>query len=238
MKKFYSLFLILISINSFAIDRTLFNTPYHYLFGNKDASATYRSKVAEALSHFNVEYSERIPVKKMNALASKLVGTELVSFTLFGIWLNEEELNILDDDSRDFLIYHEAAHYALNHHAKTIGILAATIPLIAAFPLANTNKDYRFSKIASICMAAGVTLGMYTLLKPFVKEQEKEADVAATRLLCKIGKADVVLKHLYNLAQNISYDLNDDWHYSIADEYKYIYEALTAYLASTNYQKS
>jgi len=92
--------------------RAMTEKAYGTVLGNKEASDQYKEIVRTALEQMGVENIEQVPIKKMNSVASYLVGDELFSFTMFGIWLNEDLLATCDEAERTFILYHEAAHYA------------------------------------------------------------------------------------------------------------------------------
>lgn len=209
---------------------------YNVIFGNEDVSKPYEKLVIKALRDFKVSHPEKVAIKKMNSFASRLLGNELYSFTLAGIWINESALNTLTESAREFKLYHEAAHYALGHHAQALRLVATALPLMTTFPLLFRSAYYHsvYKKCGNI-FAYGATalswFGLYTYgLKPFIKEQEKAADLAATRKLCSLGKAATVRAYLHELKKEmIATAPSDDWHYSATEEYEYIAQYLATY---------
>lgn len=210
---------------------------YNVIFGNEDVSKPYKKQITKALRDFKVSHPEKVAIKKMNSFASRLLGAELYSFTLAGIWINESALNTLTESAREFKLYHEAAHYALGHHAQALGLVATALPLMTTFPLLFRSAYYRtaFKKLGNIFVYAASALSWYGIyaygLKPYIKEQEKAADLAATRMLCSIGKESTVQNYLNELRNELTVQtVADDWHYSNAQEYEYIAQCLSAYI--------
>ena len=214
------------------------NAPYQLMLGNKDASSAYKDRAMQALKDFHVSDFQQVPVKQMNSIAQALIGSQLYSFTLFGIWLNEELLAQESSAILEYRIYHEAAHYALGHHSKALGIFAITIPAVAAVPvlykyysvphLHRTVSPYlagQINKWASGLLTTAVAYGVYKIgIQATIKEQEKEADLAAIRLLCKLGKEDVVHAYLQDLNELMAQGFGnetDGWHYTVAQQYEY-----------------
>ena len=209
---------------------------YNVIFGNEEVPAPYKKQITQALRDFKVSHPEKVAIKKMNSFASRLLGNELYSFTLAGIWINEPALNTLTESAREFKLYHEAAHYALGHHAQALGLVATALPLMTTFPLLFRSAYYHsvYKKCGNI-FAYGATalswFGLYTYgFKPFIKQQEKAADLAAVRMLCSIGKEEVVQDYLNELRNELTLQtVADDWHYSAAEEYEYMTQCLTTY---------
>ncbi|OQA35971.1 MAG: Peptidase family M48 [Candidatus Dependentiae bacterium ADurb.Bin331] len=201
---------------------------YNVIFGNEDVSVSYKKQITNALRDFNVPQPEKVAVKKMNSVAARLLGNELYSFTLIGIWLNEPALNTLTESAREFKLYHEAAHYAHKHHAQALGLAATALPLMTTFPLLFRSAYYHsaYKKLGNIFAYSATALSWYGLysyaLKPFIKEQEKQADLAAARMLCAKGKKEIVEAYLNQLKNQLADFSSDDWHYSQAEEYEYL----------------
>jgi hypothetical protein len=210
---------------------------YNVIFGNEEVSAHYKKLAMKALRDFKVGKAEKVAIKKMNSFASHLLGAELYSFTLAGIWINEPALNTLTESAREFKLYHEAAHYALGHHAQALGLVAAALPLMTTFPLLYRSAYYHsaFKKLGNLFVYAASALSWYGIcaygFKPYIKEQEKAADLAATRMLCSIGKESIVQAYLNELRNELTAQtVSEDWHYSNAQEYEYIAQCLSAYI--------
>lgn len=218
-------------IFSTQLQASLINVPYQVLLGNKDAASIYKDSVIQALKDFNVAHPENVPVKQMNSIAQKFIGSQLYTFTLFGIWLNEELLAQESKEIQEYRIYHEAAHYALGHHGKALGSIGLAIPVVAAIPVvykeyaSSLNISDQLSSWISRLLTAGISYGVYKeIFKRSIKEQEKEADLAAIRLLCSLGKESIVHAYLQELNSLITQgfaDSTDGWHYTVQEQYEY-----------------
>ena len=107
---------------------------------------------------------------------------------------------------------------------------------MTTFPLLYRSAYYHsaFKKLGN-AFAYGVSAlswyGIYAYgFKPYIKEQEKEADLAATRMLCSIGQESIVQAYLNELRNELTLQtVADDWHYSAAEEYEYMTQCLTTY---------
>jgi hypothetical protein len=191
------------------------NPLYTTLLGNEDASENYKESIRSALKDSGVTDIEQIAIKKMNGVASCLVGSELCSFTLFGIWINEPAWDTIDPLHREFMIYHEAAHYARNHHQTLLASLAPSalltllIPIVSPYLLSESNRTAKWAtpitlELINLCV-------VYKLIaQPLIQRQEDEADRAALQTLHALGKDDVVnayIKNLEHLANGSDYDV-------------------------------
>lgn len=190
MKKF--MLLVLLTAYNYALNPV--SLVEAIIFGNQNASEFYQSKIKQALQEYGYG-AVAIPVKKMNSLADKLIGNQLYSFTLFGIWLNEKLLNNCDEEIRTWLLYHEVAHNISNHHAKAIGLVLTLLPALAL-----TYKSLRSefsSRLVALCGTSLLSYGLFKYaVQPYVKEQEKEADLITLRLLNSTNRTSVVQKYL------------------------------------------
>ncbi len=198
---------------------------YAPLFGTQNAREQYQKIIQQALQEFGYTDFEKVSIKKMNSMAQKLIGAQLYSFTLFGIWLNEELLEQENETIRYWLLYHEAAHVALHHHAKALGLCATLIPAVCT--IYYLSKNVLDSSIGSLAATSLFSYGLLTYaLKPYIREQEKEADLAVVRLLCSTKKTDIIKDYLNYLRARIADgdgNATDGWHYTIAQQYEYIY---------------
>lgn len=228
MKKI--LFLLFVFVPSTILTNPLYHfyTPF---FGNQNASEPYQKLVQQAYNDY-AQNGCTIPVKKMNSLVSKLVGGQLYSFTMFGIWLDEDLLDAVDESVRKWIIYHEVAHYILGHHAKALGLVATMVPL---FGVTNVCSQNAYGRLQGSIIAGLFAYGLHLYaLKPYIKEQEKEADLAVVRILCATQQHTIVdeyLAHLKNFIDDGMGDSTDGWHYSIVEQYEYITSTYHALLA-------
>lgn len=208
--------------------------PLHHCYspflGNKNANEYYTQLVQEAAADFG--YAKIIPVKQMNNWVCRLMGADLHSFTMFGIWLNQDSLDACDSVERNWIIYHEVAHYHARHHTRVLGLLALVGPFIGI------NHSYIKNKWGNILAVISSGLCTYRLhsyvLKPYVKAQEKEADLMVLRLLHKTKKYNVIekyLDHLRILIQEGKADESDGWHYTIQEQFEYLNMAYISLMA-------
>lgn len=220
MKKYILLLLFVIIPYSHAFN--LLPKFYQSIFGNQEASHYYQQLVHEAAHDFG--FKNTISVKKMNSVASHLIGAELCSFTLFGIWLNEEVLDTCDESLRTWFIYHEVAHNICRHHAKALGVSVLLATVIG-------SSWYCSNRIIKNTLFAAGTSGIisYSLynfaLKPFIKEHEKNADLAAVTILVNAGKQEIVntyMSYLEKQREEGNGQASDGWHYTIEEQLHYL----------------
>jgi len=195
------------------------NKPYELIFGSQDASESYQRAARIALADYGVTNPELVAIKQINPKASTLIDKDLLSFTLFGIWLNEQALNEIDPAIKEWAIYHEVAHHVLNHHAKALA-LTSLLGLLIAQQFCYTPFDNK--AINALCTGL-VGYFSYETLKSYVRVQELQADIEATRILCLIGKKETVESYLKLLKEEmVAGSPSDEWHYSFADQYSTI----------------
>lgn len=209
------------------------------LLGSVDLDEPYKSEVKEALSNFKVANVNSVSIKKMDNLIPHIIDPSIVSYTFFGLWFNQDYLAQLSSSARTWNIYHEAAHYASNHSSKAIllvGILGGLS--YATIPQLNTKLSTKYNLINGAIYlttwSAAVAASFYTL-QELVREQEKQADLKAARLLLTLGKEDVVLDHIDALNNQIAQgagDQADSWHYSTYEQVEYLFTCLQALQAS------
>lgn len=221
MKKAISILAFLYSVN---LQSNPLHSVYSPFFGSQDASERYQKLVQEAYNDYGQASCCSIPVKKMNSFVSKFIGGELFSFTMFGIWLNEELLDAADESVRTWIIYHEVAHYILGHHAKAIGLVATSIPL---FAVTNVHAQNTYGRLPGSLITGMFAYGLHLYaLKPYIKNQEKEADLAALRVLWRKNKFNPIISHyldfLQKRAESDAGNETDGWHYTVSEQYEYL----------------
>jgi hypothetical protein len=204
---------------------------YCSILGDKDARPEYRQIVYQALQSLGVEEPANVPVKQMNAIGPAFARVPLSTFTAFGIWLDEPYLNTCSQEEQLFHLYHEAAHYALNHHQKLlVGCGVAAVFMTVVFLKAE-------SILGDICplvkntAAAGagilIALGCYRYVLPqVVKRQEKQADLLAARTLKVLGRQDIVVAHVENLKKASDGDDGALWWFSNHEQAEYLESVL------------
>lgn len=202
---------------------------YGQIFGNENASALNQRKAQQALKDYG--YSGTVRVRKMNQIGSRLIGMQLYSFTLLAdIWLDEALLDTLDEPIRTWLIYHEVAHVVHNHHAKALafgGIIVACT--LAEFYAADSLFHNQW--IASAIAGLSGSYLLHSGIQRFVRLQEKAADIAAVKILCKNNKKHIIeayLDHLSSLINEGHCNENDGWHYKLAEQFDYLQYELNA----------
>lgn len=221
IKKYVFSLLFLIIQNSFAFNPI--PKLYQSIFGSENVNEYYENIVNEALQDFECA-QDAFAVKKMNSVAKHLIGAELCSFTLFGIWLNEEILDTCDESLRRWFIYHEVAHVVCRHHAKALGVSVLLATVIG-------SSWYCSNRIIKNTLFTAGTSGIisYSLynfaLKPFIKEQEKNADLAAVTILVNAGKQEIVntyMSYLEKQRDEGDGQASDGWHYTIEEQLHYL----------------
>ncbi len=197
---------------------------YTSLFGDEDASAPYQELAQQAAQDYGYSGNELIPVKKMNSFAARVMGFELYSFTMNGIWINEKLINQCNNELRTWLIYHEVAHYCAGHHAKALGLAALMIPFVAT--TYSLSKSVINSRLVALLSAGLFAYGLHSYsLKPYVKEQEKEADLTVVRTMIATKRYSVIDSYINFLKDRIVYadeDGSDEWHYTATEQHEYI----------------
>lgn len=201
---------------------------YSTILGSKPVSEPYRTLTYKALADLGINNPEKnVRVCQMNGVGPAFARLELSSFTAFGIWLDEQYLNQCSEAEKMFHIYHEAAHYKLNHHVKVLTRCGlASLGSIAGLVALSVGLKKQPSWIR---VSAGITtglIGLYAgyryLLPSLVKEQEKEADLLAAKTLCTRGRSDVVTHHIISLGHYPSPTKQDLWWYSPAEQQAYL----------------
>ncbi len=224
--RFYRYIYLFILSSSVLMQANPMQKIYASVFGDQEVSSEYKTLVQEALDDYG--YPRAVSVKKMNTIGSRLVDLQLYSFTLFGIWLNEDLLNSCDINLKKWLIYHEVAHVVHKHHAKAIALTG----MIAALSLAQYHFAahlFQNKSFAGTLAAASGALLFINSLKCFIRAQEKAADLAAVKTLCHNGKkyiAQSYLEYLNNLIKEGQSNENDGWHYDFKDQAEYLKKEL------------
>lgn len=204
---------------------SLVGNPFHYCYapflGHENANEYYTQLIQKAAQDF--DYFKEIPVKQMNTLLTRLARSELHSFTMFGIWLNQPLLDQCDECVRNWILYHEVAHYLAGHHLKVLGLLSLVGPFIGM------NYSYvnnRWGKLLASVSSTLCSVRLYNyVLKPYVKEQEKDADLKVLRLWHSLKKVQDItdyLDYLYQRIQNGHGAQTDGWHYTLQEQYEYL----------------
>lgn len=231
MNKFTVLITILLSLgisNIYSVPEFIAQA-YCKILGNKDASQEQKSKIYEALKALGVENPEKIPVKQMNGFGPAFARINLLSFTAFGFWVDETYLNQLTKEEAIFLMYHEAAHYALGHHQQILTGTAIAIPATSAIVLGLDhllrlkNMSLTTRMLGAIGVIIGSLLSSYFFVLPEIsKQQEKEADLKAAELLISMGKWHIVKEHVKHLKNIASDDDENTWWHSTIEQFFYL----------------
>jgi len=187
----------------------------------------------QALCDVGVQSFKDVPVKQMNNVGPILALMPLSSFTAFGVWFDEKQLTKYSPSERIFAIYHEAAHYAHQHHQKllAIGSAATASAIIILVYLHKKLVKEKIQYAAGITAGTGVLMSLaiyFGLLPRIVREQEKEADITAAKTLVRLGKKDVVDQHIQRLEQDAKSNQSNIWWYSEQAQQDYLKELLNA----------
>lgn len=229
MKK--SLFLALIFLVGSVSGQSLLSKLYCQFLGSSDVKQEYKELAHKALKDFGISNPETVSVKQMNSVGSLIALMPLSSFTAFGIWLDEKYLDSCSQEEKVFHIYHEAAHYARNHHQKLLGIGVGLSAAVGA-GLLYLNKKLHAHNIpysgaltlgSTIVAAAALYLG---IVPTIVKRQEKQADVEAAKKLSSLGNQDIVNAHIAMLRQSPSQDKSALWWFSENEQAHYLEQAI------------
>jgi hypothetical protein len=221
------LFAILSILSSnIVLSQSYISQLYCLALGNGDIKKEYKDIVTKALQEYGVVDAELISIKKMNCVGQVIARMPLSSFTAFGIWFDEDFLDLSSEEERTFQIYHEAAHYVQQHHQKTLISLAISNGAIAGFISYNKLLQDRNNScslpitpaITGIVAAAGIYLGM---LPYIVKQQEKEADLQACRKLIALDRTDIIKARIKDLRRSGSTSGNI-WWFSEVEQAEYL----------------
>jgi Zn-dependent protease with chaperone function len=232
------LFLIIFLFFSGSCSAFPFDSLYAKIFGEEPVSEYYSVLLKQALRDFGCQDCDDVPLYKMNSRASTLIGSELYSFTLTGIWINEPVLQNCSEHQKYFILYHEAAHYAHHHHAKALVALLLTVSAAVGLNIiVHTQLKSAFGTLASLVFSIA---GSYWLLKSIIKEQEQSADLAAAQLLCQLDKAIIVQHHLDSLIEQINEgeEDTDSWHYPISEQFANIFWYLQSIGISCSFEEA
>jgi len=198
--------------------------------GLEDASENYRYIAQQALKDFNVTNFDTIPIKKVGGISKYILGNNTLSFTLYGIWVDEDLLAAFPKQEIIFTLYEEAAHYVLRHHAKLLLSLIPSSFALWAFShgAARAIGGSFIRKALTICLSgAGLIFGIDRyMMSPIIRSHEKEAELAAARVLCKVQKHEVVFGHIDYLQNLLSRGeaSSDCWWHTTSERIKYMKE--------------
>jgi len=228
----YTMLLVILWLPIIAVANDCVNSLYCAVLGNEDASMKYQEIIREALQDFGVVEFNTVAVKKMSSLPKRLLGNSLISFTMQGIWIDEELLLECPEEEVVFTLYHEAAHYVKRHHAK---LLLMVVPASVIFygithwpaSLLERKLKYKLLKVGLIGLLSGGALMALDrfLMRPLVREFEKDAELEAARLLCRLHKQKIVSAHIDFLKSSLldkSDNNTESWWYSLADRIKFV----------------
>lgn len=228
-------------------------------FGGQDADTWIELKAHEFLGYFGVKNAEQVKIRKLEIPASFQINYNLdkvPAITLWtGLWFNQ---NLDMSEEALWEIAHAVAHFVLNHPAK-ISLKVKVRPVLVAgavsalflagntLLLAKKIKTGSFSiKNITTMIAQEMMIGLVQapiVLHTYVqmiavglnaeKDYEKEADVAAAKMLCDYGYASVVCKHLETINQQIEQGVllfHPYTHPSLAETRDYLQEFWSEWL--------
>lgn len=233
MNKIIKLFILVLIVTTHTAHtgQNTISKLYCSFLGNENVSKKYTEKVQQALKDLDLKNPSNVAIKQMNSVGPIFANIDLISFTAFGIWLNEEYFNKLSEEEQIFHIYHEASHYVQNHHQKLLaycsGILAITIIGLKQTNniLQSNNPIIKNISVTSLGILALIASYRY-LLPCIIKRQEKQADILAAKTLILADKEDVIVAHIKKL-NKLKKDENDLWWYSIKEQIKYLKDCLS-----------
>lgn len=232
MKKFLMSVILFITPAGTLAGQSLVSSFYCKILGNADAKKEYQELTRSALQAHGIAHSEDVPVKKMNKIGSFIAGTQVSSFTAFGIWLDEKSLDSCSQEERIFQIHHEAAHYAQRHHPKLVTLSAlAGATLVSNLLLLKKSLSAPLTKpmwqtAGFAACVAGLAATFFALFPRVVRYQEKEADVIAAQKLVALNKASVVRAHIDALQQTTAMDNHGRWWYSAREQVNYLKDVI------------
>jgi Peptidase family M48 len=202
---------------------------YCSLLGDQDVDVAYKNTVYKALHTFGVYDTEGIPVKRMNAVGPTIAKLPLFSFTAFGIWLNEDFLAPCSENEKIFFLYHEAAHYAYKHHQHVLAVEALYLSLVMGLVHVLLRNRNRILHHLALGYGTGIAsvINYFFILPPFIKSQEKEADIQAVRALMKdypyvVNHRIEELKHLVAAGEDVQ---DGRWWCSHQEQIEYLEDA-------------
>ncbi|TET06474.1 hypothetical protein E3J79_02200 [Candidatus Dependentiae bacterium] len=224
-------------------------------WGSEEASSIYQEQLRIFLSHLGINNPDSIPIRKFSKSASSVYKVYACARPT-GIWINEylllpeEKLTSL----QLYVLAHEASHFALQH--KRIIILLSLLncspylPIISLWTNILTNVFFlhklsvRVAKDPSWIETKSFSGCIYLLalsntwvarLKEvtaaltvkFSQKIEKEADLEAAKMLCKLGYIYVVEDRIRQCKENLEKGLNYNFmHPRLEQEIKYLQQFL------------
>jgi Zn-dependent protease with chaperone function len=229
MKKFIFSLLFIFLCPMFAISQgqSLVSKIYCLFLGDTDVPYEYKQMVYQALRDFGLENPSEVSVKQMNGVGPAFARVNLSSFTAFGIWLDVRYLNKCSEEEKIFHVYHEVAHYVLNHHVKILvgcgGVIALLIAGLVKLhgTLGVSSAILKETLIGGVGILA-VLAGYRYILPYFVKKQEKQADIMAAKILVSTGREGIVKAHIENLKKYKDSDEDALWWCTNKETIKYL----------------
>ena len=227
--------LILLCVNHLQ-GAALISSALQPLLGNVDLDEPYKTEVKEALCNFKVPNVESVSIKKMDKFIPSLIDKAIISYTIFGLWFDQDYLARISESQRTWNIYHEAAHYAARHSTKAmvlIGMLGGlsyiTVPQFNN--RISTNYTLINGALYLTTWSTALAASFYTL-QELIRDQEKEADLNAARLLLLLNREDIVVEQIDELRNQIAQgagDQTDYWHYSPYEQAEYLITCIQAH---------
>jgi Zn-dependent protease with chaperone function len=192
-------------------------------------------------------------------LASQTFFDKIPAFTLAtGIWINEEVLENVPEEVKLWVIAHESAHYSQGHGISNlimanftkwmpaVVVTAMTGATLLGFNWLSNKIDHlernrnRYQKIvfifASIYFGSGMIQAAQQVNLAYFESQklfEKEADLAAAKMLCDHGCVSVVEHHLQALKDAVARGfimLNGCNHPTFQEQVAYVQEFWDEYV--------
>jgi peptidase M48-like protein len=222
--------MLAIGLSNLALGQSYISKVYCTALGNDEIKQEYKEIIIKALKECDVVHPEQVAIKKMNSVGQVIALMPLASFTAFGIWFDEQYLDSCSQEERTFQIYHEAAHYAQQHHQKVLissaAISSAAIAGLISFnsSLQKNNSPHSLAMTVAVSTIAAATV--YIGMLPYiVKHQEKEADLQACRKLVALDRTDIIKDRIRNLRRSGS-SCGNIWWFSEIEQAEYLQKAI------------
>lgn len=222
--------ILLIGSSNIILGQSYISKVYCAVLGNDEIKQEYKEMVFKALKEYDVVKPEQVSVKKMNSVGQVIALMPLASFTAFGIWFDEKCLDSCSQEERTFQIYHEAAHYAQQHHQKVLMTSTAASGIAIAGLIALNNSLQKNNDPHSLAITAAASaiaaMTVYLGILPYtVKHQEKEADLQACKQLITLDRTDIVNARIKELRKSTSTSGNI-WWFSHIEQAEYLEQAI------------
>lgn len=218
-KKFFALFLIILTFKSFFVDARICTFFERTFFGNTVANEEYQELCNETKKYFGINENHKL-------YYAQWPWTYFSSFTLHsGTWINKDVWETLNFNEQVYTMYHEIAHKALAHPLKQYVRTFVTFIISAYFfhKMSVWNKKPRDKLMEQIIINK---CGPQALQEPFINKLlntvitaitsltvtfiatssfseycEQEADEKAAVALCEQHRKDIIEEQITYLKE-------------------------------------